>query len=404
MILEVVPEGTSVRKGDVLAILDASGLKQELLDQETVCTLAKAAVIQAKNDFETAEIALREYTEGLWPQRQQALEDRSALQVEALRQASRTLELTRGLLRHGFTTILQAEADRYAAEKAQIELHQAQTALTSLNRYTGPKIVAELQAAIKVCKARCQTETSNYELSLGKLEELKQQIEKCTIRAPMAGKVVYANKVGMELQGPQIIIEPGTTVRDGQTILMLPNPESMQVKVLVQEENLALIRPGQSAEFTMDAAPGIKLSGQVAKVNDYPEPALDPRWAVATRKYEATVTIHDPPTNLRPGMTAEVRICIDRRDAQLLVPRTAILRHGTEHFCILQHGPQLEARRIEPGPFNDRFTVIEEGLTRGDLVVLGAVRYLDRVALPELMATPAVAQEIVESRKPGEYR
>jgi hypothetical protein len=100
--------------------------------------------------------------------------------------------------------------------------------------------------------------------------------------------------------------------------------------------------------------------------------------------------------------TSEVRICIDRRDAQLLVPRTVILRHGTEHFCLLQHGPRLEVRRSEPGLSDGQFTVIKEGLVEGDGVDWGAVHYLDRAALPELTARSAAGQEIAEIRKPGE--
>jgi len=383
MILEVVPEGTSVEQGDVLAILDSSGLKEELVDQQIACALAEAAVIRAKNDFETAQIALQEYLEGLRPQQQQAFENRAAMQTVALRQARQTLELTHGLHRQGFTTMLQVEADQHAAAEAQIELRQAQTALTSLNKYTGPRTTAELRAAIEVTKAKYHTETSNYELSLGKLEELKQQIDKCEIRAPLAGKVVYANKTGMNLRGPQIIIEPGATVRDGQTIIRLPNPESMQVKVLVDEENLALVRPGQSARFTMDALPGVELKGRVTKVNDYPEPAGDPRWATAGREYEATVSIHDPPPSLRPGMTAEVRVCVNWRAAQLQVPNSAVVRRGSSHFCILQHAPELAARRVTIGPSDGKFTVIEEGLREEDVVVLGAARYWDRAAPPK---------------------
>jgi RND family efflux transporter MFP subunit len=388
MILEIVPEGTSVQKGDVLAGLDSSGLKEELTDQQITCTLAEASVVKAKNDLESAQIALDEYNEGICFERRQTLGNRVITQTEILRQAQRTLRLTQDLSRQGFTTSLQVEVDRYAAEEAQVGLKLAQTELNCLETYTRPRTVVELQSAINVAEARYQTEQSNYELALAKLQELKEQIKKCEIRAPLAGKVVYANKVGMNIRGPQIIIEPGAMVRDGQTIVRLPNPESMQVKVLIEEENLTLVCRGQPARFTMDALPGIELIGHVSRVNDYPEPALDPRWSAGTREFEATVTIHDPTEDLRPGMSVEVRICVNHIDDQLQVPKTALVRRGSDRYCLLRRGSSLEAAKVKVGPSNGKFTVIEEGLEEDDLVVLGADVYLERIGSTLLPAKP----------------
>ncbi len=66
---------------------------------------------------------------------------------------------------------------------------------------------------------------------------------------------------------------------------------------------------------------------------------------------------------------------------------TAVIRRGSRDYCILQNGPGLEARNVRAGPSNGKFTVIEEGLQEGDIIVLGPGRYLKQVALPESALT-----------------
>ena len=63
-ILQIVPEGTTVEPGDVLVRLDSSAFEKERTNQQILCANSEADVIQARNVFETAVIAKREYLEG----------------------------------------------------------------------------------------------------------------------------------------------------------------------------------------------------------------------------------------------------------------------------------------------------------------------------------------------------
>ena len=60
------------------------------------------------------------------------------------------------------------------------------------------------------------------------LQEIEEQIAKCTILAPQDGQVVYANESDRR-GNSEVIIEPGVAVRERQVIVRLPNPEYMQV-------------------------------------------------------------------------------------------------------------------------------------------------------------------------------
>lgn len=78
-ILSILPEGTKVQKGDFVCELDSSGLRDRLINQEIATKQAEANLEQARTSLDIAEIAVREYLEGLYPLEEQTGEGRIAL-------------------------------------------------------------------------------------------------------------------------------------------------------------------------------------------------------------------------------------------------------------------------------------------------------------------------------------
>ena len=67
-IIKIVPEGVRVKKGDLVCELDSAALKDQLVNQRITTESAKANYLNAKIAREVAEIAVVEYTEGIYPQ------------------------------------------------------------------------------------------------------------------------------------------------------------------------------------------------------------------------------------------------------------------------------------------------------------------------------------------------
>jgi RND family efflux transporter MFP subunit len=281
-------------------------------------------------------------------------------------------------------TKLQVEANKYALEKAQKDVDSATTELVCLEKYTHQKRTRDLEAAIKTTKANFDSAMQTHEVNVQKLQSIKDQLVHCTIKAPQAGQVVYANKVGMQMMGAEVIIEAGAVVRENQVVIRLPDPKQMQVKVMVDEANVGLVEVGQPAAMRMDAFPDLQLKGRVTRVSDYAAPSSGPSFMASFRQYETRVMIDDPPPELRPGLTAEVRIRVATINDVLLVPAHVVIVHGDKHYCLLEEGGRWEAREVEVGPTNAKFVVILKGLEEGQPVVMGAARYLSKVALPAL--------------------
>jgi HlyD family secretion protein len=389
-ILRIVPEGTQVEKGDFLVELDSSALNADRLTQQISANNAQALVVEAHNNYETAVIAKREYLEGTYVQTRQTAESTVFVAEENLNRAKEYYAYSQKLAAKGYVNQLQLEADRFAVEKAQKELDAANTALNVLDEFTKAKMVMQLESAIRIAEAKWEAAKSSYELEAEKLRDIEDQIAKCTIVAPQAGTVKYAHETDRHGQ-QDFIVEEGAVIRERQTIIRLPNADSMVVELTVNESLIQYVRPGLLATISPVGLGDRTFKGTVTKVNQYAEPT---GWIRANvKEYKAFVSVDDSTVDLRPGMTASVTIQCARVHDALQVPVQSIYAHGNKAFCFIYDRGDWEAREVKPGPTNDKFFVVEQGLQAGERVALNPRRYVDLVSLPKLR--PEEAQRAV---------
>ncbi|HEX2476899.1 MAG TPA: hypothetical protein VHK01_19255 [Lacipirellulaceae bacterium] len=395
-ILRIVPEGTAVKKGDFLVELDSSALRTQRTSQKILVNAAKAAEVEAKNTYDTAVIAKREYLEGTNLQERQTIESEVFVAEENLNRAKEYYAYSQKLASKGYVNELQLEADRFAVEKAKKDLDTAKTKLHVLDEFTKPKMLSTLDSAILIAKAKWDSGQNSHELELEKLEELDDQIAKCTMVAPEDGVVKYAHIT--DGRGDQeFIVEEGTVVRERQVIITLPNAESMRVNLSVNESLVQYVQPGLAAVISPVGFGDRVLHGEVERVNQYAEPT---GWRQANvKEYKALVAIDQPTPELRAGMTAAVTIRCAEVPNALQVPVQAVYAHGRKLYCFVYQGGAWEAREIKPGPTNDKFFVVESGLNEGDQVAMNPRGYVDEVSLPKL--SPEEAQRAVPQRSAG---
>jgi len=389
-ILRIIPEGTEVKKGDFLVELDSSALSAQRTSQKILVNAAKAVEVEAHNTYDVAVIAKREYLEGTYLQERQTIESEVFVAEENLNRAKEYFKYSQRLASKGYVNENQLEADHFAVEKANKDLETAKTKLKVLDEFTKPKQVSTLESAILIAKAKWDSAQNSHELELEKLGELDDQIAKCTITAPQDGIVKYAHV--MDGRGDQqFLVEEGTVVRERQVIIRLPNANSMRVNLTVNESLIQYVRPGLVATIKPVGFGDRTLYGEVEKVNQYAEPT---GWRQANvKEYKAYVAIHDPPGDLRSGLTAAVSIrCAEVPDA-IQVPVQAIYSHGDKVYCFVYDAGQWTAREITPGPTNDKFFVVESGLNPGEQVAMNPRAYLAAVSLPKL--SPEEAQRAV---------
>ncbi len=227
-ILWLVPEGTHVRQGDILVELDASALEDSKLDQqirvhnadaayirsretlEITRNQAEADVARAELEYRFAQLNLTKYLEGEYPQELQRAEADITLANEELQRAIDKRNWSERLADEGYITRMELQADELAAKRAQIDMELAQGKLELLQEYTHRQKQEELESDVEQkrmalervrrratadvlqAEADLRARESELERQQSRLNKILGQIEKCTIRAPADGMVVYA--------------------------------------------------------------------------------------------------------------------------------------------------------------------------------------------------------------------
>ncbi len=378
-ILEVIPEGTHVEPGDLLIRLDSTALETEREQQKIYCEQAKAAAAAARAKYEIARHAKQVYLEAEHKLQKEELEVARLAASQRAQKAEQQLAASRKLEARGYVTAQQLRADEFALAAAETELKLAQLKLDMLDKYTKPKRLKEAESALATTGVRLEAAEFYEKVSREKLADLEAQIGKCVVRAPVAGDVVLAH---LHHNDHSHMIAPGESSFQNRVLVRLPDFRHMQVKAKIEEDKIAVVRPGLPVAITLEAFPEVELSGEVVRVNAYPEPDL---WhASGIKTYESTVRIDSSLEGLRPGLTADLRIRVERLEDQLQVPCQAVFRHGDKAYCIAEDEGGWEAREVTLGSTNGKAVVISSGLEEGQSVVLNAASYRGQVALPEL--------------------
>jgi hypothetical protein len=174
----------------------------------------------------------------------------------------------------------------------------------------------------------------------------------------------------------EFIVEAGTLVREGQTILRMPDTKNMQVRAKINETRITDIREGQPVTIKIDALGGKLLSGVVKKVSRFAEPSS---WiSSSVKQYATEITITDAPESIRTGLTAECTIHIERQPNALQVPVQAVVEHQGKTYVLAQKGAdQWEPQEIKIASTNDSFVRVESGVSADQIVAANPRQHLN---------------------------
>lgn len=396
-IIDIISEGELVKEGDFLVKLDDAQLRTDRAKQLIDVNSSKAALAEAQNDLEAARSAKQEYELGAFKQEEAELESELLVAEENIRRAESCLKHSKKMWSRGYIDRGKFEADEFAVQKCRKECEVATIKLDVLRNFTKAKTIKEHESDIKTAQAKVNAEQAKLDVELEKLAHIDKQIEKCQIKAPIDGQVVYAQMERWRSNNDNAI-RPGTRVREQQVIIRLPDPKKMQVKARISEARVDRVKAGMTVKIELDALPGLVLHGRVKKVDPYPS---SENWFNANvKEYASYVEILDPPQALRPGMSAHVAIRVESMDRALQVPVQAVVERGDKFYCLVRAARgKLAPREVLIGSTNEKFLVIREGLTEGQEVVMNPRAHLEEAGLP---ATDFELPNVASQKEPLE--
>jgi RND family efflux transporter MFP subunit len=388
-IIRIVPEGSAVKKGEIIAELDSAALKDQLINQRITTKAAEANFLNARLMREVAEVAIAEYKE-IFRQDEETLQGEIEGARAAIRKTQERLERTRAA-RERLAEMLRAAggartpADAVAEvdiqdriEEAELTLDREKRSLTQaegkrevLRKYTYPKTLKELESEVKKARSDELAKEATWELEKGRENKLEKQIKNCTLVAPVNGTVLYANDRSRALRGqPQI--EEGATIRERQKVMSIVDfNDPMQVNVKVPEALIDHVVPQMKALIRIDAFPGETFAGLVTEVAPLPDPSST--FQGSPKVYTTRIRLGGGRPQFRPGMTADAVIVLDDREEAIGVPVKAVARYdGKDHVAVKGPGGRIEWREVVLGPADGSIVEIKEGLHGGEQVVLDA--------------------------------
>ena len=333
-ILKIVPSGTAVKKGDVVAEFDALTLRNTVQDKQGELRQAEAERDQAREQAKS-----------------DADRDRAAvLKAE--------FDVRREKLNVGDPTILSAgdvERTRLAIADAEQRLIEAREKDAANRRSAAADAGARDRRVAKI--------QSDIDIAKNGFNSLK-------VVAPADGTISVMSNYRMS--GPMGMpqeFKQGDRAWPGAQILELPDLSSVRITSRIDESDRGQLKAGQKATVRAEAVPDRDYHATVADISVLARVDFSSGWPPA-KNFDLILSITDADARLRPGMSASVRIATGTVPDMLLVPAAAVFPDEGRLVVYRRGRRQFDAVPVE---------IVKRG--RDQVAVKGAIAPGDRVAL-----------------------
>lgn len=403
-ILEIVKEGTTVKKGDKLVVLDSSNLvlrKEELdislekaesalkiaIEVKEIQESQNAANLEAADvALQLAKLSLEEWKDGTYPQQLQNAQTALKMANTMLTTKRDDLEQSQRLYAKGFVTAADVKKAELEVIQAENTVRKTEKDLEVLEKYQYKMEQTRLESAVaQALQRRARVLRENRSLLTQRLAEvaekesyvnnlkersqkLKEQIDACTITAPEAGLVIYASTI--DRWGPSPIQE-GAQIRERQWLLRLPDVAAMKATLRIPEAQIPRLSVEKKQRGTVKIV-GVPrpVGATLTKVSVLADSSS--RWwgNPDLKEYPVELTLDETPPGLKPGIGCQAEIFIDHYEHALAVPLAALYTVGKDSYVFVRNGDSVSHRKIAIGASNETHVQVTEGVAEGDDVLL----------------------------------
>lgn len=220
---------------------------------------------------------------------------------------------------------------------------------------------AEAQAGMRQLAESSLARLRNWDISDEQLSALSKSGEAkrmLTYHSPVNGIVIEKKAV------------QGMRFMPGEVLYQIADLSSVWILADVFEQDISLVKPGQTAKVRLNAYPGREFAARVA----YVYPTLNPQ----TRTVPVRLELANPGRLLKPAMYADVELSAPARGKVLTVPVSAVIRGATRQTVLVELAEgRFEPREVRLGLQGDDYVEVLEGLGEGEKVVTAANFLID---------------------------
>lgn len=211
---------------------------------------------------------------------------------------------------------------------------------------------------VDTVETRVLAAAAQVELTKAQMAQMKARLDNSRIRLKYAEVISpFAGYVGKRF------VDRGALVNSSSPLVMIVDISRVKVVVSVVEKDYRKISPGQLSSITVDAYPGRRFEGKVARM----APVLNQE----TRTGEVEIELSNPGAVLKPGMFARVEVGVQSRRGVLLVPEGARVKtaEGYGLFKVQGDGLRVKLVAVKTGLRHKEWVEVEGPLKPGDQIV-----------------------------------
>jgi HlyD family secretion protein len=324
-IINLVAEGKQVKAGEQLITFDAQRIRDDLQ--------------RFQNELDQAAKELEKTRSQIDLERQEL---QSKLAAAENNYEKLKLKQTRDLQ---IEALNKVEEDRLAFEQAGREVEA---------------LKERLDWHKKSSEATYQIIVSKKARAENRVNEIKKGLENFQAKADRDGVVVYKTKWNGEK------FRVGESVWMGQSILEIPDLNTIVAEAYVPEVDIGKIKPGQRAEVTIDAFPDKVYPGSIKSVGTLVHPKA---WDIPNKILDVQIAFDQLEISImRPAMSVKAKIKTSSIENCLAVPLKAVRTTAEGSMIKVKTDQGWREQMVKLGESNGTEVVILEGLKAGDRI------------------------------------
>jgi len=399
-LVELIPEGTKVNSGTIIARFDIKPFMDDLSNWQHKLKEAQAALVKAqkevkihenksiesiekiKKSIEIEEINLNDINYG------GGLVDLNELK-QKIKQEKRKVDLSldeiedyNTLYSKGYISKRERDEVKNKLINNQEALITAKERLANYKKYDWPKQIKEHEIKLKDLKEELINKKIQNRFILdnkkaqllkaegtllfykNKIKEAKRNIEYCDIRAPIDGIILYNM---LPKNGKRAKVDIGDSIWQNQAFMQIPDTKNMIVKTKIREVDLNKIYNGLVVKVVLDAYPSKIFSGNIIYIDSI---AKNDANNINIKFFDTVIKIKTNDEILRSGMSAKIDIVYGTVKESISVTNDAINYDGKSEYVEIYNNNKKEKRHIKIGKIGQEYSEVLSGLKVGELVVV----------------------------------
>jgi multidrug efflux pump subunit AcrA (membrane-fusion protein) len=322
-IKDLVLEGTIVKKGDYVALLDQGRIKQ---------------LMQA--NAERLRSITAEYTDAKID---------SAVNLKSARDEIEQLVMD---LKYNQIDVEQAVYESPAYQrKTQIAYDRTARLLEAKKRN-----YLMLQKHLGI---RCSRDEQMYNDLATRDKKYQQALEATTIKAPADGMIIYARRWGRYKTKIGDAVSPSNPV-----IATLPDLNILISETYMEEIYISKIKTGDSVRVYIDALKNKEIPGIISNIANIGQDMS----GFDAKVFKLNVRLNGDLSKLRPSMTTNNEVIIKKVEKALVIPLNYLFSENGKEFVYLKEQGKITRRSVKTGEKNDKEVIIISGLKENDRI------------------------------------